>query len=325
MIWCLMIMIFLSTGTMISASGKLSDEIQKKEKIRNSGWIGVLIQDVNDKIARKAKLDNEEGAYVKEVVKNSPADSAGVQDGDVIIEYDGKKLFDSEELAKIVHRSLPGMKVDLVIVRDGQKKTFHLIIGKKKESKHHMFSAIPNIPDVHVFVENRILGLKLLTLNEQLGEYFGAPNNEGVLVEEVERESTAEKAGFKAGDIITRIGNRTVDEVEKVQKELRKYDEGDKATFEVMRKGVKKELIVEMEEDQIVPQDFFFRNPHIRMFRTNPFDDAEMRFEMNDFQPKMNQLQKELKRPIKNFKGWEREIQNQVQRSTLPLPEQVQL
>ena len=278
---CFAIALFLSTSTILSASGKLSGETQKKERIKSSGWIGVMIQDVSENIARKAKLDSEEGTYVKDVIEDSPADSAGIQEHDIIIEFNGKKIFDSDDLTKLVHRTLPGTKADIVIVRDGQKKTLALTVGKKKESKHEMFDAMPNIPDMHIFVGNRILGLQLLTLNEQLGEYFGVPNNEGVLVEKVERESTAEKAGFKAGDVIVRVGNKTVGEVEKVQRELRKYDEGDKVDFEIMRKGAKKALSVEMEKDQIVPPNFFFRKPHFDMFRTNPFDDAEMRLEMD--------------------------------------------
>ena len=260
MIGCLAILVILSTGTMVGASGKSSDEIQQKARIKNSGWIGVLIQDVNEKTADKVKRENEEGAYVKEVVKNSPADSAGIQEGDVIIEYDGKELFDSAELVKLVQRNLPGTKVDLVVFRDGQKKTFHVIVGKKKVLNHHMFGAIPENPDMHVFFRNHFFGMQLLTLNEQLGEYFNAPNNEGVLVEEVEHESNAEKAGFKAGDIIIRVGKKTVDAAEKVQRELHKYDEGDKVDFEVMRKGVKKTLSIEMEEDQVIPKNFFSEN-----------------------------------------------------------------
>ena len=282
MIGCLAILFFLSMGTMLNASGKPLSETQKKERIKGSGWIGVMIQDVNDKIARKASLDSEEGAYVKDVVEDSPADSAGIQEGDVIIVFNEKKLFDSNELIKIVHRTSPGTKADLVIIRDGQKKTLHLTVGKKKISKHQMFGTIPDIPDMRIFTGNHILGLQLLTLNEQLGEYFGVPNNEGVLVEEVEHEGVAGKAGFRAGDIIIRIGKKPVDAVEKVQKELRKYDEGDKVEFEVMRKGSKKTLSIEMEEDQVVPQNFFFRKPHIRMLRTDPFDDAEMHLEMDE-------------------------------------------
>ena len=90
-IGCFAIVLFLSTSTMLSASGKLPGEPQKKQRIKSSGWIGVMIQDVNEKNARKAKLDSKEGAFVKEVVEDSPADSAGIQQSDIIIEFDGKK------------------------------------------------------------------------------------------------------------------------------------------------------------------------------------------------------------------------------------------
>jgi predicted metalloprotease with PDZ domain len=161
-----------------------------------------------------------------------------------------------------------------------------------------MFGAIPEIPDMHVFFRNHIFGMQLLTLNEQLGEYFNAPNNEGVLVEEVEHESSAEKAGFKAGDIIIRVGKKTVNAAEKVQRELRKYDEGDKVDFEVMRKDVKKTLSIEMEEDQVIHENFFFRKPHTRMFRVNPFDDAATHLETDNFRSGFDRAQIELKSSI---------------------------
>jgi predicted metalloprotease with PDZ domain len=312
-------------GTMLSASNGPSGGIQKKERIKISGWIGVMVQDVNGKIARKAKLDSEDGAYVNEVVEDSPADSAGIQESDVIIEFDGKNVFDSDDLVKVVHRTPPDSKVNLVIVRNGEKKTLHLTIGKKRESRHCMFDGTPNILNMSVFVRNRILGLQLLTLNEQLGEYFGAPNNEGVLVEEVEHKSTAEKAGFKAGDIIIHVGKKTVDAVEKIQRELHKYNEGDIVEFEVIRKNAKKTLNLEMEEQQCIQKNFFFQKPHIRMFRTDPFDDAEMRLEMDESQIEMDHVQKGLEKSARNFNDREHEIQKQVQRYILPSLEHVKL
>ena len=307
----LAIVFFLSTNT-TRASSKLSDETQKKERVKTSGWIGLAIQDVSEKIASKLNLDAEEGAYVKEVVKNSPADSAGIQKGDVIVEYNQKKIFDSDELVNAIRRTEPGTKAELALVRDGKKVTLHLIVGKKKALKYQMFGPLPNIPDVHMFVGNRILGLQLLTLNEQLGEYFGAPNNEGVLVEEVEHESAAEKAGFKAGDIIIRVGQKAVNAVENIQRELRKYEEGEKVEFEVVRKGAKKTVSIEMEEEQVFPHNFFFRKPHIRMFRMYPFDDAELHFEMDDLQSSLNQAQIELKKSIKGFEKIPYDISNQL-------------
>ena len=309
MMGCISVVLLLTTGTMLSATGRLSSGTQKKEKTKVSGWIGVMVQDINEKIARKVKLDSEEGAYVNEVLEDSPADSAGIQECDVIIEFNGKKLFDSDDLAKTVRRTLPETKVSLVIVRESEKKTLHLTVGKKRESQQYRFGGtMPSIPDMPVFLGNRILGLQLLTLNEQLGEYFGAPNSEGVLVEEVEHKSTAEKAGFKAGDIVIRVGGKTVDAVEIIRKELQKYDEGDTVKFEVMRKSTKKILNVEMEEHQNIQKNFFFRKPHLRMFRTDPFEDTKMSLEMDEFQPEIDQVQKEIERSTKNFKDWEYEI-----------------
>ncbi|RPI04081.1 MAG: PDZ domain-containing protein [Ignavibacteriae bacterium] len=306
------LLMLLITGTMVAASGKPSAEMQKKEKIKSSGWIGIMIQDVNEKISKKEKLDSEEGAFVQEVVDDSPADSAGLQEGDVIVLFNGKKVVDADDLMKLVGRTPPGTKVDLVAIRDGLKKTIPLTVGRKKTARHHGFGEIPNIPDINVVFGNHVLGLQLLTLHEQLGEYFDAPNNEGVLVEEVNPESPAEKAGFKAGDIITRVGKRNVDAVEKVRKELRRYDEGDKVDFEILRKGIKKTLSVEMDEDQDARQQFFFRKPHMRKFRTNPFDDANMQFEGRDF-PSPAGAQRIFMKTIKVHQGIPCEAQTQEQ------------
>lgn len=292
MIKCISLVLLLITGTMLNASGKLSDGTKKKEKIKLSGWIGVMVQDVNKKIVRKEKLDSDEGTYIKEVVEDSPADSAGIQEGDVITEFNGKKVYDSDDLVKAVHRTLPDTKVSLVLVRNGEKKTLQLIVGKKKEPRHCMFGEMPEMPrmpDMHLFTGNRILGLRLLTLNEQLGEYFGAPNNEGVLVEEVEHKSTAEKAGFKAGDVVIRVGKKTVDAVEKIQRELQKYDKGDLVEFEVVRKNGRQTFKVELEEQQCMGNNFIIPKPHI--FQTDPFfDDIEMHLDLDEPQVELNKI-----------------------------------
>ena len=325
MIWCLIIVLFLFPHARLNASGKLLDETQQKERVKNSGWIGIFVQDVTGKIARKAKLESEEGAYVKEVVDNSPADSAGVRENDVIIEYNGKKLFDADELVKLIRRTLPGAKIDLTVIRDGQKKALHVVVGRKKISKHHTFGPMPGMPEMNICVHTNVLGMQLLTLNEQLGEYFGTPNNEGVLVQEVEHESSAENAGFKAGDIIIRVGKRPVDAVEKIQKELRKYDDGDKVEFEIMRKGAKLTLSIEMEEDQDIHKNFFFPKPHIRMFQMNPFDDADKDFEMDELRSSMDKAKSELRIAIESFHGIPNGISRQVKRLGLARPSHIQV
>jgi|WetSurMetagenome_2_1015567.scaffolds.fasta_scaffold25673_1 predicted metalloprotease with PDZ domain len=307
-IGCLSIVLFLITGTMV---GKSLEGTRNKERIKSAGWIGIMVRDVSEKMARKANLASEEGAFVVKVFENSPADSAGIQEGDVIIEFNEKKLFDSNDLAKIVCRTLPETKVSIMFIRNGEKKTVHVLVGKKKEPRQWTFGEILPMPDLHVFTGYHILGLHLLTLNEQLGEYFGAPQNEGVLIEEVERKSAAEKAGLKAGDIIIRVGNKTIDVVEKIRKELQKYDEGDMVEFEILRKSTKKTVKVEIVEPQSLQKNFFFRNPHFRMFRSDLFDNAEMPLEMDEPQTESETLQKEFHGPCENIRCWEQKTQCQ--------------
>ena len=297
------VVLVLTVSSLLSAPGKSSGDSIKKEKMNKSGWIGVMIQDVSEKTAKKAKLDSEDGAYINDVVEDSPADSAGLKKGDVVVEFHGKKILDADDLMKSVHRISRGTRTSITVIRNGEKKTMDITIGTAKRSKNFHIGGFPPLPYFHSFGGNHVLGLQLLTLNEQLGEYFSAPNNEGVLVEEVEKESPGEKAGFKAGDVITRIGKRTVDEAEKIQRELQKYDEGDKVEFEVLRKGVKKLLSVEVEEDQSFGRNLFFHGPHERLFRTKPFHDTDIQLNMDELQPNIDQIRIEIEEAMKGSKN----------------------
>jgi C-terminal processing protease CtpA/Prc len=300
---CVLILFFVFLNAATGSRSEASDRNPSSKKgIEKRGWIGAIIQDVNEKIVRKAKLDAEEGAYVDEIVENSPADSAGIQEGDVIVEFRGKKVVDSDDLVKAVQGTTPGTNVDIKLVCNGETKIVSCAVGRNKGSKHRMFGALSHFPDVQSLMGNRFLGLQLLTLNEQLGEYFEVPENEGVLVEEVESKSASEQAGFKAGDVIVRVGKKKVDALEKIEREFQKYDEGEKVEIEVLRRGTKKILIVEMEEEQSGWKNFYYRKPHIRIFRTDPFDDESMHLEMDELRPDVDHRQTEQEQAIRNFK-----------------------
>ena len=87
---CFAMVLFVSTN-ILEAGSNPPDETRKKERANHAGWIGIAIQDLNKKIANKLKLDDEKGAYVNEVVDNSPADSAGIRKGDVVVEFNKEK------------------------------------------------------------------------------------------------------------------------------------------------------------------------------------------------------------------------------------------
>jgi len=106
--------------------------------------------------------------------------------------------------------------------------------------------------------------------------------------------------------------------VEKVQKELQQYEEGDKVEVEVLRKGVKKVLTMEVEEDRSFHKNFFFHTPRMHMFRTDPFDDAEMRLEMDRLHPELDRARMELERTARDLQQMQFEIQGQKEHLILP-------
>jgi C-terminal processing protease CtpA/Prc len=98
------------------------------------------------------------------------------------------------------------------------------------------------------FETSYAMGLKLRTLGEQLGGYFQAPGGHGVLVEEVEEESDAAKAGFQAGDVITNVGTETVEEVRDVRRAIRNAGEGETVAFDILRRGNSQKLNMTVEK-----------------------------------------------------------------------------
>lgn len=256
---------FLTLAVLIVASVAAAREPQDKkaEKPKTPGWLGVMIQDVTKSLAKQENLKAESGAYVNDVVDESPAETAGLKEGDVIIAFAGKEVSDAETLTKAVQSTSPGTKTSVTVLRDGEKKDLPLTVGQTRIPRGFAFN-VPTAPTppkqmVRVFLGEATLGMEVRTLNEQLAAYFGAPNEEGVLVESVEENSLAEKAGFKAGDVIFRVGKKSIDEVDEIHRALRKYKEGDKVEFEVIRRGDRKILTFTKEAAPEPGEDHLFR------------------------------------------------------------------
>jgi serine protease Do len=243
-------LIFFVLVSLIAASSLFAagnDTPLVKTKSTKQGWLGVSIQDVTPRLAREKELKVKEGAFVNEVVEESPADSAGVKTGDVIVEFAGKKIELADDLTKEVQATKPGTKVSVTVNRNGEKKTLTAYIGKNK-TRMPLALAAPRTARIIMNRMGKIEGMELMELNKQLGEYFEAPNGRGVLVKEVEKESNAEKAGIKAGDVITKIGDETIRRFDDVHEALEDADEGDKVSVEILRKGKKNTVTLEISE-----------------------------------------------------------------------------
>ena len=224
--------ILLASMLVFAAEG---DEKEVRIKSKKQGWLGVGIQDVTPTFAREHELKIKEGAYINEIVDDSPADSAGLKEGDVVVEFNGKKIEAAEDLTNAVLDTAPGTKAGVKIIRSGENKTISVNIGRNK-MRMPFGLEIPRSPRVIVrMFGGDIEGMELMELNKQLGEYFEAPGGKGVLVKEVEKEENAAKAGIKAGDVITKVGDETIKDNEDIRDAISELKEGDKVNIELLR------------------------------------------------------------------------------------------
>jgi membrane-associated protease RseP (regulator of RpoE activity) len=289
---------------------------EKPKKQKQSGWIGVMIVNIVEESSDKETPTTEKGARVESVVKKSPADSAGITKDDVIIAFGGTAIEEIEDLTNAVSSMSPGTKTTVTVMRSGEKKTLDIVVGSMKSNRMKIVSpgigCMPMPPmvgehRVQVIMQRGTLGMEVRELTEQLAEYFGAPNGEGVLVENVEKESPAAKAGFKAGDVIVRAGKKTVDEVEDIRKALRKQEEGNKLDFEVMRKGSKKILTVTIEDGaaDCCPEG---------SWSVDPGCEKLFKFPHGAPGPDMKQLNIELEHLNKDLEGREKDLQKIIRK-----------
>lgn|ERR1041385_7420299 len=226
------------------------------------GWLGVEVQDVTRRLKEKKSLTVDEGAYVTDVIEDSPAEKAGIQEGDVIVKFDSKDIDDSDDLTRTVHRTKPKTDVKVEVVRKSEHKTLSATIGRSSAPKAYSFNfndrMTPKVPStpfhMHMFSVNEMYGLEVQSLTKQLGEYFDVPDGKGVLVAEVEKGSDADKAGFKAGDVITRVNKNTIRDLDDLREEL-SDNEGKETPFDVIRKGTSVTLTMRLEDQDNDEED----------------------------------------------------------------------
>ncbi|HTR81408.1 MAG TPA: PDZ domain-containing protein [Bacteroidota bacterium] len=248
------------------------------------GWLGVSIQDISSRLRKEKGLKSDEGAYVSEVVDDSPADSAGIKEGDVIVKFNGKEIEDADDLMRVVQKTKPGTRTSVEVMRKDEKKSLDIVVGNSRKYMRNQSLAFapPAVPRIAMFNSSRRWGLDLSELNEQLGEYFGAPNGRGILVERVEKKSEGAKAGFKAGDVITKVNKNSIEDMQDLSDALEDVDQGDKVDVEILRKGSSKTLTVEIGDEDDAPSSFNFefnQSPDwetMHGFRFNSFPSQEM-------------------------------------------------
>ena len=292
---------FLLAGSTLSAQDKerSAPEASGKSRGDRHGWLGVSVRDVTPRLARERNLSVTRGALIVDVSEESPAGKAGLKEGDVIVGFNSTAIVDAGDLTDAVRAAAPESQADVDVRRGEEKTSVKVTLGK---APRHSFSfsmppiphippmhALPRIPRIHVFTSHDVLGLSLNDLNKQLGEYFEAPNGKGVLVEEVERGSAGEKSGFKAGDVIVKIGAETIEDTRDVLDALDDARKGETVTIGILRKGSQKNLTVQADD--------ITRSRSFRM-RSEDLDDDDaggLGIHREEFRSQMEHLKDQLR------------------------------
>jgi serine protease Do len=219
-------------------------------------WLGVETQEVTAEKAKVLKLSAERGVVVGKVLEDSPAAKAGLKDGDVVTEINGQRVEGTAQFRRMIREIPAGRSVQLTVWRDGRSQTINATLGKMQENRKRLMNAMPQVfnfrtpempevpmPDMPSFewdngnlLMNRPrLGIDAEDISGQLGSYFGAPDGEGILVRDVNPGSAAEKAGVKAGDVITSLNGERIHGLAELRSKLSAAAEGKTAKLGILR------------------------------------------------------------------------------------------
>lgn len=220
----------LSFAIPIDVAMSVADQLKANGKV-NRGWLGVVIQEVNKDLAESFGLDKPAGALVAQVLENGPAAKGGLQVGDVILSMNGQPIVMSADLPHLVGGLKPGTKIDLGIVRDGNRKNLSLSIGALPEDGEELTGAGESSGAERS--SNR-LGVLVAGLSEEQQKALDIKG--GVVIREIQ-DGPAALMGLRPGDVITHLNNQAIDSVQTFAKIAKELPKNRSVSMRVLRQG----------------------------------------------------------------------------------------
>jgi len=293
------------------------------EDFGGSSYLGVDTRDITPDRLATLHLKDERGVEVTMVDQDAPAGKAGLKEQDVILTLNGSDVQSVEQLRRMIREIPPGRTVTLGISRGGQPMTIKVELGDRKKNysytvgpngKDFKFSmpvmaTMPVMPDMDLPVSIVVVhssvrsGLMVENLTPQLGDFFGTKNGEGVLVRSVEKGSRADKAGFRAGDVIVKINGEPIHDSGDFSHALRSRKDNT-ASVSLIRD--KKEQTITITLPDRKQSDLFRESLDIEM----PEIDAETREEWSQLESEMAHLKPEMEEAIN------RQLKPEIERQT---------
>ncbi len=216
----------------------LGDLIDKGKVVR--GWLGVIIQQITPELKESFGLVSEEGALVSDVLKDSPAEKAGIKRGDVIVAFDGKKVGDVRELQRTAAKAEVNKTIQLDIIRDKKNLSLKVKIGEMPREL---------APEEEKSLEEAEswLGIKVQDITPDLARQLNLKDTQGVIITQVEFDSVAELAGLRVRDVILEINGQKIKNISEYEKTVKALDKDKNVTLLIKRGTYSSFLVIKPE------------------------------------------------------------------------------
>ena len=201
----------------------------KEEGEVTRGWLGVAIQDLSTEMAEYYNIESKEGVFVADVFEGDPADNAGIQPKDIILEVNGEKISTSRQLTGIIAKIPVNDSAKIKILRNGKEKTIKVKIAKRPEER---LAARERAPE-----QTEAFGIRVSDLTPEISQRFSIDETGGVVVTQVASGSKGDEADVRVGDIIKEINRRPVNNTSEYKSILGQIAPGESVNLFIRRKN----------------------------------------------------------------------------------------
>ncbi len=195
----------------VNMAKEVAAQLQNKGHVTR-GWLGVTIQEVTPELAKSFGLKENKGALVAQVGPGSPAEKAGIEQGDIILAFDGQTISDSKDLPRIVASTVVGKLVTVKLSREGKVMGRSLKVGELEEK----------VDRDKALSSHKSLGASVQDLTPEIAQELGLKKSGGVVVAQVEPGSPAAEAGLQSGDVIREVNRKPVKNADEFAQKLEK-------------------------------------------------------------------------------------------------------
>jgi len=317
-----LLLTFSHAAQNVAADSRSQGWVLSSEDIGSNSYLGIDIADVTTERLSALKLKDERGVEVTMVDQDAPAGKAGIKEHDVILTMNGTTIESKTQLQRMIHETPAGRIVTLGLSRDGQPLTIKVQLADKHKEFDMMGGNMKdfhvNIPEIHmpdwempainvvVTTQSVRSGLVVENITQQLGEFFGVKNGNGVLVRSVEKGSRAEKAGLRAGDVIVKVNDQPVHDTSDFTHAVRSRS-GTSVSVGVIRDRKEQNLNMTLPEQkesgELLEEESFDGQPLIQ---------AESALELSKLKDEVANLRPEMELAVETSRKAATEIQKQL-------------